>query len=281
MSDKINFDFDPDWKPTVAQPQAGGEIGGVDFDYDPDFKMPSAMSRIAKGLGLSGGDYDESSMGGQMITPAEAAQNSKEYAKQEQAEFDKKYAQRVREQALKVRGFAPEDAAAIGDSVSLSEDELKAASKRLGYEGMNRNVQQIAGDLALTGVAGTKQLAKAGVSIFSPEGETAQYLKDSIAETNSRMSPEMRKQLEWYQQQIKDAKSQGLDAEFVAAFGNLSPQHAAHYMVNTLPSMVPVSAAGKVAQLLATARGATGRGTGRRSWCRRGKCRPECRWRSR
>lgn len=260
MSDKINFDFDPDWKPTVAQPQAGGEIGGVDFDYDPDFKMPSAMSRIAKGLGLSGGDYDESSMGGQMITPTEAAQNSKEYAKQEQAEFNKKYAQRVREQALKDRGLASEDMAAIGDSVDLSEDELKAASKRLGYEGMNRNVQQIAGDTALSGVAGVKQLAKAGVDLFYPEGETAQYLNESIAETNSRMSPEMREQLEWYRQQIKDAESQGRGAEFVEAFGNLSPQLAAHYTANTLPSMVPVLAAGKVAQGLATARGATAAG---------------------
>lgn len=240
--------------------------GELDEEISPSntgsgFKKKSAMSRIAKGLGLSGGDYDESSMGGQMITPAEAAQNSKEYAKQEQAEFDKKYAQRVREQALKVRGFAPEDAAAIGDSVSLSEDELKAASKRLGYEGMNRNVQQIAGDLALSGVAGVKQLAKAGVDLVSPEGETAQYLNESIAETNSRMSPEMREQLEWYRQQIKDAESQGRGAEFVEAFGNLSPQLTAHYAANTLPSMAPVFAAGKVAQGLATARGATAAGT--------------------
>lgn len=250
--------------------QSENKAGYTSFDGELDevteqlsvgaFKQKSAASRIAKGLGLDGGDYDESSMGGQMITPAEAAQNSKEYAKQEQAEFDKKYAQRVREQALKVRGFAPEDAAAIGDSVSLSEDELKAASKRLGYEGMNRNVQQIAGDLSLSGVAGVKQLAKAGVDLVAPASETAQYLNESIAETNSRMSPEMREQLEWYRQQIKDAESQGRGAEFVEAFGNLSPQLAAHYAANTLPSMAPVFAAGKVAQGLATARGATAAG---------------------
>lgn len=254
MSNKINFDFDPAWKPAADSQQEDNEIGGVDFNYDPNFKMPSAASRIAKGLGLDGGDYDESSMGGQMITPTEAAQNSKEYAKQEQAEFDKKYARLVREQALKDRNLSPEDIAANGDSIDLSEEELKAASKRLGYEGMNRNVQQIAGDLSLSGVAGVKQLAKAGVDLVAPASETAQYLNESIAETNSRMSPEMRQQLEWYRQQIKDAEAKGRGAEFAEAFGNLSPQLAAHYMANTLPSMAPVIGVGKVAQGLATAR---------------------------